>query len=120
MSEAEGCQLGRGAGSRHELAPRLRRLESDKSDILFRMRVSATVASRGFSALLTLVAEGETVEVDRHGQVVAVLSPPRRTSMSGAAIIDLVIRLPLPDGRFAGDVRDLAEIMTHPSEPWPS
>jgi antitoxin (DNA-binding transcriptional repressor) of toxin-antitoxin stability system len=94
--------------------------ESDKSDILSRMRVNATVASRGFSALLTLVAEGETVEVDRHGQVVAVLSPPRRTSMSGAAVIDLVTRLPSPDGRFAGDVRDLAEITTHPSEPWPS
>ncbi|MGH9172191.1 MAG: hypothetical protein ACRD0Z_15190 [Acidimicrobiales bacterium] len=85
------------------------------------MRVRATEASRGFSSLLTRVAGGEVIEVDRHGEIVAVLMPPRRaTTTSGAAISELIRRLPRPDERFVHDVRALAEVTTSLSEPWPS
>jgi antitoxin (DNA-binding transcriptional repressor) of toxin-antitoxin stability system len=84
------------------------------------MGVKATEASRGFSALLTRVAGGETVEVERHGEVVAILSPPPKSMMSGAALLELIERPPRPDDRFADDVRSLAEVTTSSTEPWPS
>lgn len=84
------------------------------------MRITATEASRGFSDLLSRVAEGETVEVDRHGQVVAVLSPARQTTLSGADLLALIARLPHPDERFARDVGTLAEITISPGDPWQS
>ena len=82
------------------------------------MRIKATDASRGFSDLLSRVAAGETVEVDRHGQVVAVLSPVRPTFLSGTALLTLLERLPRPDERFADDVKGLAEVTVRPSDPW--
>jgi prevent-host-death family protein len=93
---------------------------SEKSDSLGRMRVSATEASRGFSALLNRVAAGETVEVDRHGEVVAVVAPRRGGSISGAALRELLGRLPHADADFADDVRSLS-LVTRPSvDPWES
>jgi prevent-host-death family protein len=84
------------------------------------MRVNATDASRGFSRLLSRVAAGETIEIDRHGQVVAVVMPPRRAMLSGAALSELLERLPRPDDRFADDVRGLSAITTPASDPWAS
>lgn len=84
------------------------------------MRVKATEASREFSALLTRVSSGETVEVDRHGEVVAVVIPPPRRTMSGSALLELARRLPLPDERFADDVRGLSKTLAHPGDPWAS
>jgi prevent-host-death family protein len=84
------------------------------------MRMTATDASRDFSALLSRVASGETVEIERHSQLVAVVTPPRRRALSGAAFIDLVSRLPHPDDRFADDVRGLAAVTSHPGDPWAS
>jgi antitoxin (DNA-binding transcriptional repressor) of toxin-antitoxin stability system len=69
---------------------------------------------------LTRVAAGETVEVDRHGEIVAVVVPPRRTLVSGAALRSLLERLPRPDDRFADDVRELAAVVTPPGDPWPA
>ena len=84
------------------------------------MRIKATEASRGFSELLNRVASGETVEVDRHGEVVAVVMPPPRAMVSGRDLIQLVKQLPRPDDRFAEDVRKLSEITAVPKDPWPS
>jgi antitoxin (DNA-binding transcriptional repressor) of toxin-antitoxin stability system len=82
------------------------------------MRIKATEASRGFSALLTRVAAGETVEVDRHGEVVALLVPPRRSMVSGDALIELLARLPRPDPGFADDVASVKEVVAQPVDPW--
>ncbi len=84
------------------------------------MKVSATEASRRFSDLLSRVAAGETVEVDRHGQVVAVLSPPRPVAITGLALLQVLGRLPMPDDRFADDVRALAALTVPSRDPWRS
>ncbi len=94
--------------------------ESEKSDIVGGVRIKATEASRGFSSLLTRVAAGETVEVDRHGEVVAVVSPPGRRMISGAALRELMEHLPRPGEGFREDVRGLRNVTARPSDPWPS
>ncbi len=80
----------------------------------------ATDASRRFSDLLTRVARGETVEVDRHGEVVAVISPARRTLVPGNELLDLLRRLLAPDKAFAEDVRELRRSLRAPTNPWRS
>jgi prevent-host-death family protein len=82
------------------------------------MRISATEASREFSKLLSRVAAGETIEVDRHGEVVAMVVPPRSALVSGATIRALLERLPRPDDRFAADVKELSAVVTPPGDPW--
>lgn len=84
------------------------------------MRMTATQASRSFSDLLSRVASGETVEVDRHGQIVAVVQPPPRTAVSGADLLSSLLRLPRPDRRFAQDVTRLGEATRAPEDPWRS
>lgn len=80
----------------------------------------ATDASRRFSDLLTRVSRGETVEVDRHGEIVAVVSPARRMLVPGSELLELVRRLPRPDGAFAEDVAHLPRSLRVPKSPWPS
>lgn len=88
--------------------------------MLTSMRVTATEASRGFSALLNRVAAGETIEVDRHGEIIAVITPRRRSSISGAELMELFERLPHVDADFADDVRGLALVTCPPVDPWAS
>jgi len=80
----------------------------------------ATEASRRFSDLLTRVARGETVEVDRHGEIVAVISPVRRTLVRGTDLLDLLQRLPRPDRDFAEDVSGLRRTLHAPKNSWRS
>jgi prevent-host-death family protein len=80
----------------------------------------ATDASRRFSDLLTRVARGETVEVDRHGEVVAVISPARRTVVQGSELRELLGRLARPDRDFAEDVFRLRRSLRAPKDSWPS
>lgn len=84
------------------------------------MRVHATEASRNFSDLLTRVAGGETVEIDRLGQVVAVVSPPRQRSLDAASLTNLLNRVPHPDAGFGDDVERLSSILRPPREAWGS
>jgi len=84
------------------------------------MRISATEASRGFSELLSRVAAGESIEIDRHGQVVALVIPVRPRFVSGAALLDRYAGLPAADPGFADDVERLAEVLTQFSDPWQS
>jgi prevent-host-death family protein len=80
----------------------------------------ATDASRRFSDLLTRVAHGETVEVDRHGEIVAVISPARRTLVPGSELLELLRLLPRPDRAFAEDVEELRRSLRAPGNPWRS
>lgn len=84
------------------------------------MRVSATEASRGFSGLLSRVCAGETVEIDRHGEVVAVFSPPRRSTLPGPEFLSLLHGLPRADDQFQNDVAELGKVILHPKDPWQS
>lgn len=84
------------------------------------MRISATEASRDFSRILSRAAAGESIEVNRHGQVVAVVVPPRPATVSGEALLALLERLPSPDDRFADDVKGLAKVTVTSADPWQS
>lgn len=64
------------------------------------------------------MAAGETVEIDRHGQVVAVVRPPERRTVSGTELADLLTALPVPDNRLADDVRELGAVTRQPALPW--
>lgn len=82
--------------------------------------MSATEASRSFSAILSRVAAGETVEIDRHGEVIARLVPARRTLLPGDALLELLGRLPAPDPGFARDVASLGAALAPATDPWRS
>lgn len=78
------------------------------------MRIQATDASRGFSRLLSRAAAGEVIEIDRHGEVVALLTPPPRAFVRGEALLDLLHRRPQPDEGFAADVAAIASVTVPP------
>lgn len=60
------------------------------------------------SAMFARVEHGETIEVTRHGKVIAVLSPPRRGQ---SRYDELVARgLLIPAARRAGDWEDFTHI----------
>ncbi|MGH7870352.1 MAG: type II toxin-antitoxin system Phd/YefM family antitoxin [Candidatus Dormibacteraceae bacterium] len=82
------------------------------------MQISATAASRGFSHLLSRVGKGETVEIARHGELVAVITPPPQGMLSGTDLIALLKELPHPDKDFSKDVAGLSEVITPPENPW--
>lgn len=63
--------------------------------------LSATQASRGFAALLDMVARGETVVITRDGVPVARIEP--ETDASGARALALFAK-PAPDSQFADDL----------------
>ncbi|NNM97462.1 MAG: type II toxin-antitoxin system prevent-host-death family antitoxin [Candidatus Dormibacteraeota bacterium] len=84
------------------------------------MRIKATEASRKFSALLNRVASGETVEVDRHGEIVAVVTPPVGTLVPGDSLLDILGQLPQFDDGFAIDIERLSWVAASGADPWPS
>ncbi len=84
------------------------------------MRIKATEASRKFSALLNRVASGETVEVDRHGEIVAVVTPPVGTLVPGDSLLDILGQLPQFDDGFAIDIERLSWVAASGGDPWPS
>lgn len=84
------------------------------------MRLSATAASRGFSDMLSRVAAGETIEIERHGHTVAVVVPPQRGYLAGSRLLELLDQLPMPDPDFGSDVAGLADVLGEPADPWRS
>ncbi|MBV9099879.1 MAG: type II toxin-antitoxin system prevent-host-death family antitoxin [Candidatus Dormibacteraeota bacterium] len=78
------------------------------------MRIKATDAGRGLSNLLSRAAAGETIEIHRHGEVVAVVSPPRRSLVPGDVLLQTLKRIPRPDGGFGADMRGLAAVTRRP------
>lgn len=84
------------------------------------MRMSSTEAARSFSDVLSRVASGETIEIDRHGNVVAVMVPPRKRSIDAGELIDLVRSAPSPGQGFADDVEGLSSVLGQARDPWES
>lgn len=83
--------------------------------------VSATEASRNFSAMLDSAEHGETILVTRGGEPVATIAPAPRAN--GAALLELFARYaatPVDDDAFAetvARVRDAARADLD-SDPW--
>lgn len=84
------------------------------------MKLTATAASKEFSDMLSRVAAGETIEIERHGHTVAVIVPPHRGFLAGGDLRTLIDHLPVPDDDFGCDVARLSEVICPPVEPWPS
>lgn len=83
-------------------------------------RMSATEASRNFSALLNRVNAGEEIEITRSGEPVAVIGPPDAWLVAGERLLDLLANAPSPDEEFADEVRQLRTTAGPPGGPWPS
>ncbi|MGH3915700.1 MAG: type II toxin-antitoxin system Phd/YefM family antitoxin [Pseudonocardiaceae bacterium] len=84
------------------------------------MKLTATVASKEFSDVLSRVAAGEVIEIERHGHTVAVIVPPPRGLLAGSDLLDLFERLPVCDEKFSSDVASLGEVLQPPVVPWQS
>lgn len=82
------------------------------------MKLTATVASKEFSDVLSRVAAGEVIEIERHGHIVAVIVPPPRGLLAGSDLLALIEQFPLPDENFSIDVAGLGELLNPPVEPW--
>lgn len=80
--------------------------------------MSATEASRNFSAMLDLVADGETIRITRGNRILAEITPVRpRTAADLRAAIQAA-NLPPLDGELAGDIESALEILTPSTDPW--
>ncbi len=64
--------------------------------------MSATEVARHFSAVINRVDSGEEIEIVRNGKAIAELrSPSQAVGISGAALRELIERLPQLDPDFA-------------------
>ena len=72
-------------------------------------RITATQASRSFSALLNRVQAGEEIEIVRNGAPVAVIGPPptRKMGVTAAELQAVVDMLPPLDDDFIKDLEDI-------------
>ncbi|MGJ9421662.1 type II toxin-antitoxin system Phd/YefM family antitoxin [Aeromicrobium sp. CF3.5] len=79
--------------------------------------VSATEASRRFSDLLDSIEAGDTVTVTRGNRAIAEIRPaPHRT---GRDLRAALVEASPPDDRFAADIADAVENLTHEeADPW--
>jgi prevent-host-death family protein len=96
---------------------------SDLSDrVVSVTKMTATEASRNFSALLNRVAAGERIEITRAGAVVAVLEPPRPQLMTWREFKQLLEGMPPLDDQFGADLRAIREANNQPmpEHEWPS
>lgn len=84
------------------------------------VRMSATEASRSFSSVLSRVAAGETVEIERHGVVVAALTPVRRRAVPGSDLAAALRSLPPVDDEFGTDIAALSGVLRAAPDPWQS
>ena len=95
---------------------------SDLSDkVVGVTKMTATEASRNFSALLNRVAAGERIEITRAGAVVAVVSSSRPSTVTLSRLKEILAAGPPLDDAFAGELREIRKQMNEdvPSE-WPS
>ena len=91
---------------------------AEKSDQLGEV-VTATEASRSFSAILDRVERGERFLIERHGKGVCLMAPPPTTGRRAAECLMLLReRAPvLLDDRFGDDLLDI--IANEPRDPGP-
>lgn len=81
--------------------------------------ISATEASRNFSALLNRVAAGEQIEITRAGATVATIARRRDQVLPGRKLVELLNLAPPADEDFANDVRQARASIGPESSPWP-
>ncbi|CAB4347425.1 unannotated protein [freshwater metagenome] len=96
---------------------------SDLSDTVGHVtKMTATEASRNFSALLSRVAAGERIEITRAGAVVAVVGPARPQLMTWREFKQLLEGMPPLDDQFGADLRAIREANNQPmpEHEWPS
>lgn len=79
--------------------------------------MTATEASRNFSALLDAIEQGETVTVTRGGRAVAELVPP--THRTGRDLRRALASVPPPDDAFAAEIHSAIDLLASESaDPW--
>ncbi len=79
--------------------------------------MTATEASRNFSALLDAIEQGETVTIVRGNLPVAEIGPARRRT--GADLSAALDGIPAPDDRFADDISAAVALLeTERGDPW--
>jgi antitoxin (DNA-binding transcriptional repressor) of toxin-antitoxin stability system len=79
--------------------------------------MTATEASRNFSALLDAIERGETVTITRGHHAVAEMRPARERT--GADLRAALADIPPPDGNFARDIADaIGMISSEEADPW--
>ena len=79
-------------------------------------QLSATDASRRFSEVLDDVErDGESYVVVRHGRAVATIGPAG--GGTGKALKE-VLRVNRPDDAWAGELRELREVVEPVADPW--
>lgn len=83
-------------------------------------RLTATEASRAFSALLSRAAAGESMEIVRSGQPVAVIGPPRPRGVSTARLVEILRAAPPVDADFADELRAARAALGTVEDHWSS
>ena len=79
--------------------------------------MTATEASRAFSALLDEAERGETIVVTRGGKRVAIIAPS--PANNGSQVIELLTSTKVDPG-FADDVRAARDAVTLDGPAWPA
>ena len=84
-------------------------------------RQTATEAARDFSALLSRVAKGEEVIIERHGVPVAVIKPPYDVPRTAEEMLAMPWPRPsaVADDQFADDLEEIINSRDRRSfDPW--
>lgn len=84
--------------------------------------ISATDASRSFSAILDAVEAGRTYVIERHGRRVCLLSRPPAEGRRASECLALLRERPavLLDDRFSEDLLDVIQGEGSEARPWDS
>ena len=80
--------------------------------------MTATEASRNFSAMLDLVADGETIRITRGNRILAEVTPARPRMAADLRAAIRAANLPPLDDELAGDIESALEMLTVGSDPW--
>jgi prevent-host-death family protein len=82
--------------------------------------MTATEASRNFSAVLDRVQAGEEIEIVRNGALVAVIRPlaVKKQWLTAAEFRELMRSLPPVDEDFIKDLDDIRQESGFPEDPW--
>lgn len=79
--------------------------------------MTATEASRNFSALLDAIEQGETVTITRGNHPVAEIGPARRRT--GSDLRAALAGIPAPDDRFAEKIAAAVALLeSERGDPW--
>lgn len=80
--------------------------------------MTATEASRNFSAMLDLVADGETIRITRGSRILAEITPARPRTAADLRAAIRAASLPPLDDKLADDIESALEMLTPGTDPW--